>query len=212
MPYDILYVDPPWHYPSLTGVTRLADGSYRQGAPGGARRHYPTMTDDRLLRLPVRSLASDAAALFLWATCPRLDFALDVIREWGFHYRGVAYVWVKTKMDGTPMGAKGPPPAFVKPTSELLLVATTIKRGRVFPLLDYAQRQVVLTPRGRHSAKPNVFRENILALCGDRPRVELFARESVPGWDVWGQEVTPSGDLASFGSHRIPDPPGVAKP
>lgn len=24
---------------------------------------------------------------------------------------------------------------------------------------------------------------------GDLPRVELFARQSTPGWDVWGNEV-----------------------
>ena len=27
---------------------------------------------------------------------------------------------------------------------------------------------------------------------GDLPRVELFARQSPPGWDVWGNEVTNS--------------------
>ena len=24
---------------------------------------------------------------------------------------------------------------------------------------------------------------------GDLPRIELFAREKTPGWDVWGNEV-----------------------
>ena len=27
---------------------------------------------------------------------------------------------------------------------------------------------------------------------GDLPRVELFARQTPPGWDVWGNEVTPT--------------------
>jgi len=26
-------------------------------------------------------------------------------------------------------------------------------------------------------------------LYGDVPRIELFAREHVPGWDVWGDEL-----------------------
>ena len=26
-------------------------------------------------------------------------------------------------------------------------------------------------------------------LAGDLPRVELFARQKAPGWDVWGNEV-----------------------
>ncbi|KKK78409.1 hypothetical protein LCGC14_2843830, partial [marine sediment metagenome] len=25
--------------------------------------------------------------------------------------------------------------------------------------------------------------------CGDVPRIELFARERVVGWDAWGNEV-----------------------
>jgi len=28
-----------------------------------------------------------------------------------------------------------------------------------------------------------------VALMGDLPRVELFARQTPPGWDVWGNEV-----------------------
>lgn len=31
--------------------------------------------------------------------------------------------------------------------------------------------------------------EKIVALMGDVPRVELFARQTPPGWDVWGNEV-----------------------
>lgn len=49
--------------------------------------------------------------------------------------------------------------------------------------------QVVLAPRGAHSAKPPIFRERIVQLLGDRPRVELFARgEATPGWDAMGME------------------------
>ena len=28
-----------------------------------------------------------------------------------------------------------------------------------------------------------------IELAGDLPRVELFARQKAPGWDVWGNEV-----------------------
>jgi site-specific DNA-methyltransferase (adenine-specific) len=42
---------------------------------------------------------------------------------------------------------------------------------------------------GKHSEKPAEFRDDIIELCGDVPRVELFARERVDGWDAWGNEV-----------------------
>ena len=37
--------------------------------------------------------------------------------------------------------------------------------------------------------RPDEAREKIVALMGDLPRVELFARQSPPGWEVWGNEV-----------------------
>ncbi len=41
-----------------------------------------------------------------------------------------------------------------------------------------------------HSKKPDVARDKIVELAGDLSRVELFARQKTPGWDVWGNEVT----------------------
>jgi len=34
--------------------------------------------------------------------------------------------------------------------------------------------------------------DKIVALAGDVPRIELFARQATPGWDVWGNEVDSS--------------------
>lgn len=187
--YSIVYADPPWQYKPLTGVTQLADGSYRQGQAGGAEKHYNLLSDQDVKALPVRDIMADKAALFLWATCPRLDVAIETIKSWGLYYRGVAYIWVKTKKDGTPYGAKGPPPAFVKPITELVLVATTVPSGRVFPLMQYNQHQVVMEQRREHSRKPDTIRDNIVRLCGDLPRIELFARTKHTGWDHWGNEL-----------------------
>lgn len=49
--------------------------------------------------------------------------------------------------------------------------------------------QVVLSMIRRHSQKPDEVRDRIIELCGDVPRIELFARQSVDGWDCWGNEV-----------------------
>lgn len=37
--------------------------------------------------------------------------------------------------------------------------------------------------------KPDVARDRIVELIGDVPRIELFARQTTPGWDVWGNEI-----------------------
>ena len=41
----------------------------------------------------------------------------------------------------------------------------------------------------KHSEKPKIIRDKIVELCGDLPRVELFARTPAPGWHVWGNEI-----------------------
>jgi N6-adenosine-specific RNA methylase IME4 len=175
--YDIVYLDPPWHY----------YGSAVKDAAAG--KHYPLMTVEELTKIDIRSILNKRAAVFTWATCPRLDFALKLIKAWGLNYRGVAYVWVKTNREGRIINGQGVPPTFTKPTTELVLVATTTATGRPFPILDLAQGQVILHQRGMHSEKPAIFRQRIEDLCGDRPRIELFARSTAKGWDSWGAEV-----------------------
>lgn len=175
--YDIVFADCPWDY-------------YGSGTKdAAARKHYDLMTQDELAVLPVRSIMNDKAALFLWATCPRLNYAIDMIERWGLHYRGVAYVWVKTNKAGKIIAGQGVPPTFTKPTTELLLAATTKPKGRMFPILNMAQGQVVLSPRGEHSEKPAIFHTQLEELCGKRPRIELFARKKVTGWSAWGDEL-----------------------
>lgn len=178
--YDIILADPPWNY-SGSGLK-----------PGAARKHYPLMTQDELAALPVKSLANKKSALFMWATTPRLHYAVDMMREWGFHYRGVAYIWIKTsKKDGHIITGQGVPPTFTKPMFELVLVGTTNKRGRPFPILTSAQGQYVFAPRGAHSAKPLEVHRKIEEICGeDRSKIELFCRgKSEPRWDSWGNEA-----------------------
>ena len=50
-------------------------------------------------------------------------------------------------------------------------------------------RQIVYEPIEQHSKKPDCIRKSIVELVGDLPRIELFAREKVNGWDVWGDEI-----------------------
>jgi N6-adenosine-specific RNA methylase IME4 len=175
--YEVILADPPWLY--------YGDPNKDQAAG----KHYSLMSTAEIARLPVGSITAPRAALFLWATGPRLPEAIKVMEAWGFHFRGIAYVWVKTARDGHIINGQGVRPTFTKPTSELVLVGSTCRRGRPLSLLTEAQGQIVLASRGRHSEKPAVFRDKIVELLGDVSRIELFARERVDGWDAWGNEV-----------------------
>jgi len=175
--YKLVYLDPPWAY---------------WGSPDkdqAAGKHYNMMSYDELKALPVRSLIADPGVVFMWATGPKLDEAVDLLRAWGFHYRGIAYVWVKTSNSGKVIEGQGVRPSFVKITTELVLIGSTEPRGRTLPILTESQGQVVFAPRGdEHSEKPEEVRYRIEELFGPIPRIELFARRRYAGWDAWGLE------------------------
>ena len=176
--YSIIYADPPWRY----------DQKVMQGA---ADRHYPTMTMDELCALPVSDLADRDSALFMWATFPKLPEALQLMKAWGFTYRSVAFVWLKKnkKADSWFQGLG----FWTRGNAEICLLAT---RGH--PKRQAADiHQFIISPIEAHSKKPDEAREKIVALMGDLPRVELFARQTPPGWDVWGNEV--ASTLPGFG-------------
>ena len=193
--FDIVLADPPWSY----------YGDPDKNAAAG--KHYNLMSQEELKQLPVRDLMGKKAALFLWATCPRLDYAIELISAWGLHYRGVAWVWVKTRKDGGWIHGQGVPPTFTKPTTELLLAASTVKRGRPFPIQSSKLPQVVEegtiepAPRtGKHSEKPARFHELIEELAGEGPqKLELFCR-GLPrkGWYGWGRECGVVDEAAAW--------------
>ena len=68
--------------------------------------------------------------------------------------------------------------------------------------------QFIISPIEAHSKKPDEAREKIVALMGDLPRVELFARQTPPGWDVWGNEV--ESTVPDFGTN-CPEVSGARK-
>ncbi len=169
--FAVVLADPPWEFETYS----------RKGKERSAERHYNTMTLDDIKALPVASLAADDCALFLWATWPMLPQALAAIGSWGFAYQTAAFVWVKTRGNGSLHTGLG---YHTRANSEPVLLAT---RGSPLRLaMDI--RQVVVEPVGAHSAKPDEVARRIERLyAGDY--LELFARAERPGWTTWGNEI-----------------------
>lgn len=173
--YQIIYADPPWFYNDRRNThTRFS---------GGAMVHYSTMKCEDIANLGVRNIAEDNAILFLWATYPNLREALQVIKAWGFEYKTIGFNWVK--MNSNNMGTFFGIGYYTKSNSEPCLLAT---RGKP-QVIDNSISSIIISPRMEHSHKPAVVRERIVQLMGDLPRIELFARRKVDGWDCWGNEV-----------------------
>ena len=170
--YSVIYADPPWFHEAW------ANGKHRPSL------HYPVMPTGEIATLPVGALSEKSAVLFLWATLPHLQEALEVMMAWGFTYKTGAFVWVKENRvaDGLFKGMG----SYTMSNAELCLVGT---KGKGLKRKDRSVRQVVICPRSHHSEKPAEVRDRIVKLYGDVPRIELFARQRVPGWDAWGLEV-----------------------
>jgi len=171
--YNIIYADCPWQYKVWS----------KKGQGRSAENHYPTMRIEDICALPVSSMAAPDCALFMWVTFPTLPDAFKVMEAWGFTYKTVAFVWVKRnrKSPGWFWGLGH----WTRANAEMCLLATKGKPKRVSAKVH----QIIDSPVEEHSKKPDETRRRIVELVGDLPRIELFARQTTPGWDVWGNEV-----------------------
>lgn len=170
--YSIIYADPPWFYKDKA-----------MAGNRGACCKYPVMKLKDICNLPVGSIAADNCVLFIWATMPKLKECLEVIEAWGFEYKTCAFTWVKkNKKSNSLFWGMG---SWSRANAEVCLIAVKGKPKRVAANVH----SVVMTPIEEHSKKPAEVRNRITQLCGDLPRIELFARQRVDGWDCWGNEV-----------------------
>lgn len=138
---------------------------------------------EELCALPVSEITEKDCVLFLWATFPQLKEALQLIKAWGFTYKTVAFVWLKTNKKAlTWFYGLG---FWTRGNAEICLLATKGHPKRQAKNIH----QLIISPIEEHSKKPEEARKKIVALMGDIPRIELFARKKSPGWDIWGNEV-----------------------
>ena len=169
--YKTIYCDPAWNHKGSGRIAR------------GASRHYKLMKTQDIKNLPVKDISSENCILFMWVTYPLLEKGLEVIKSWGFIYKTCGFCWVKKnkKSDSLFWGLG----YWTRANQEICLLATKGKPKR----FSKSVHQVVYEPIREHSRKPDCIRDRIVELCGDLPRIELFARQKIDGWDCWGNEV-----------------------
>lgn len=165
--------DPPWEY----------DDSANAGKRGATHK-YTVTGIDALCELPIQELAADDCTMFMWATFPMMPEALRLMSAWGFKYKTAAFVWTKTnKLVDTDFMGMG---NWTRANAEVCLLGTIGNPKRICASV----RQGIRTPIERHSKKPEEARRRIEQLMGkDLRKLELFARETAPGWSVWGNGV-----------------------
>jgi N6-adenosine-specific RNA methylase IME4 len=194
--YNIIYADPAWSYDKKIGQ-------------GVADDIYTTMDTEAIKNLPVQSISADDCFLFLWVTFPMLVEGLEVIKAWGFEYKTLGFSWIKTNKRQNQSQLSFLPVDsidtffgighYTKSNCEVCLIG---KKGSP-KVIDNSVSSVLISPLRGHSRKPDEARERIVQLCGDLPRIELFARQNHGGWDAWGNEVGESVKLETSDSNGI---------
>ena len=169
--YNIIYADPPWTFKTWSKKGEIKSPKYE------------VMTIKDIKNLPINKIAKDNCTLFIWVTYPLLKEGLDTIKAWNFNYKTCAFSWVKKnkKSDSLFWGLG----YWTRANSEICLLATKGKPKRV----SKSVHQVVIDKIREHSRKPDCVRDRIVELCGNLPRIELFARQKTKNWNVWGNEV-----------------------
>jgi N6-adenosine-specific RNA methylase IME4 len=166
--YEVILADPAWQYRNKkTGGNMIS----------GAEQKYDTLSTEEICALPVKDISSRNCCLFLWATTPLLPNAFKVMDAWGFEYKTAIYwrkimsmglgYWFRGQVEVCLFGIKGNIPAFHSQSPNFLQ-----------------------TKAGIHSRKPKELM-NIIGPCIEKlnPKIELFSRQKIEGWDSWGNQV-----------------------
>ena len=164
--YQIVYADPPWSWETYSS----------KGRKKTSDNHYPLLGLDKLRALPVNEITDKDCALFMWVQDAHLESALMLGSAWGFTYKTIGFMWDKQNFGMGYWTRKG---------AEVCLLFTKGHPKRVSANV----RQFLSERARKHSQKPNEIRGRITQLLGGLPRIELFARQKVEGWDCWGNEV-----------------------
>ncbi len=184
--YGLIYADPAWSFLTYSKTRVVPQRAKKQ--------HYDVMTREELQALPVGDLAAKDCVLVMWITASNLLEGLELAKSWGFTYKTKVITWCKmTKRDEVGQFSFYPPEIsprmglghWSRQESEDAYLFTKGKPKRV----SKAVRQLIFEPRREHSRKPDCTRGRLVALVGDVPRIELFSRTEIDGWDQWGNEA-----------------------
>ena len=180
--YKTIVSDPPWNESGGGKVKR------------GADRHYPLLKSHEIVEVMLTSgrwcIDDEGAHLYLWVTNNHLEDGLFVMRALGFRYVttrtwskdriGLGQYW-RGQTEPCLFGVRGRQKAKVRTES------TLVGKG--------------IVPRGKHSAKPQVFYDEIEKVSPG-PYLEMFARQPRPGWTTWGNEVEPAPTIDTTSTIR----------
>lgn len=188
--YQVLYIDFPWDYKAKkpTQVYRPCLEKDGYSAINPEHLHYPTMSFKEIRSIPLKKIMDKKCAVFQWCTAPLMPSQLGVMLHNKIKYRG-RITWIKTNSKQAGYDFKGM-------TEDLVY-------GRVGKIdaLRSSVKNIQYAPITGHSEKPDLFRDIIDQVTSQQnlfPKLEMFARKTVNGWDQFGDQVKQVTQLEAF--------------
>jgi len=139
---------------------------------------------DEIYALPIPEICAKDCTMFQWVPDSLLNVGMQVFAHYGFTYKG-PIVWDKMSI-GTGWWCRS--------RTEHCLYGIRGK-AKAFHL---QVPNIFQATRTGHSRKPDVFWERyvypLAAAQSRQPCIELFARETRPGWDCFGNEIIIADD------------------
>ena len=184
--YKVVVIDPPW--PINVGAVPKASG-YAKEIP------YSMMTLEEISALPIDGCMARDSFLFMWTTQKHLPACFEMLNLWNLTYRWTM-VWHKhgggDMRFKTYTGSGGTQP-FNSPKLNCEFIVVSSQGNPKFTTRKNF-RALFKAESREHSVKPAEF-YNTLVRVTEPPRLDLFSRRLIPGFDVWGDEV-PTETLA----------------
>lgn len=184
--YSVIMCDPPWEYGTVQFHCKASRNKQRQYKYiKAASDHYPTVPLEELKTLDVSSIAADNCVLFMWMCGPLIASGLELGNHWGFKFEDFAFIWNKQRAN----------PGFYT-MSGVEYVGIFSKGNYIEP--KSTEHQYVAEKITVHSQKPNEIRKRIERMYPNHSKCELFARQWIENWDVWGNEVDMNAKLPAI--------------
>lgn len=199
--FKVIMIDPPTRFEVFNEET----GS-------GRSPKYEKMDWELLQKLPISDLLEDDAVIFLWATYPSLVQSIELGLSWGLRFSTVGFTFVKLNKNWVDNAKKELTQLFkneklifteflestmqnsfaigggyiTRANPEICLV---FKKGKSIPRKSKAVRNLIVSPIGENSEKPDEANIRIEELY-DGPYLEMFARRHYPGWTCMGNHLS----------------------
>ena len=169
--YSTIVIDPPWAI-GLTGKVKRRENR-------AEKLPYKTMSLQEIKDFPIKDFADQGAHVYCWTTNKMLKDTFAVLESWGVNFH---LVMPMVKPSGI-----APCMGYVF-ASEFVLLGFFGKPMKKFMRMGKLNWLKVFNSAKNHSKKADEFYDLVREMSPE-PRIDIFARRSIKGFDCWGDQA-----------------------